>query len=124
MSGARWTFYYDGECGMCAGFVRRARRLDLRERISWIPFDSPDWPPQYLTGDDLERSAWLVSDAGEVHEGFHAIRKLFRQIPALMPLGLLLHIPGIHVVGVPLYRRVARNRYCISIRASACSHRQ
>ena len=114
MRAGEWSFYYDADCGMCAGVVRRLRRFDTRERIAWTPIQSLNAPPPGLTRAALENSAYLVCVPGENHEGFFAFRKLLLRLPLLSPLGVLMWIPGAALIGVPAYRWVARNRYRIS----------
>ena len=63
---------------------------------------------------DLERAAYLSTERGRLHEGFYSFRMLTLRLPALVPLAPLLWFPGISLLGVPLYRWIARNRYCIS----------
>ena len=70
--------------------------------------------PGGLTSDDMERAAYLVDNRGDIHEGFFAFRRLLVELPVLIPLGLLMWLPGLHLIGVPLYRLVARNRRTIS----------
>ena len=135
MSAAHTTFYYDGDCGMCVAFVRRVARFDRRGRVVWTPYQSlldtpspstgegwdggepprlPHAPPPGVTLDDMDRAAYTISPDGAVSEGFYAIRALLKAIPALAPLGLLMSIPGVSLVGRPAYRLVANNRRRIS----------
>ena len=109
-----WTFYYDGDCGMCAATVRWLRRLDWRNRIEWEAAEAIDSPPSGVTRQDLDRSAYLVCAPRENHEGFFAFRKMFMVMPLLFPLGALMWVPGVHLIGVPVYRLVADNRHKIS----------
>ena len=109
-----WTFYYDADCGMCSAVVRWLRRFDTRKRIAWAAIQTLDTPPQGLHHHDLEKAAYLVCGPGDNHEGFFAFRKLLLRLPALSPLGALMWLPGIKLIGVPAYRWVARNRYKIS----------
>ena len=108
------TFYYDGDCGFCTAFVRCLSRLDWRKSVSWRPWQEMACLPQGLTSDDLQRSAYTEDARGGIHEGFFAVRALLVALPALAPLGLLMWLPGLHLIGVPLYRLVARNRCRIS----------
>ena len=108
------TFIYDADCGMCASTVRFLRRLDWRNRISWISAQSLDTPPPSLSWEDLDRSAYLETPTGDLHEGFFAIRKLLLRLPITAPIGALMLIPGVRLAGVPAYRWVARNRYRLS----------
>ena len=134
MSATHTTFYYDGDCGMCVAFVRRVARFDRRGRVVWTPYQSLDpssanptnpesvadlntslnAPPPGVTLADMDRAAYTISPDGVVSEGFYAIRALLKAIPALAPLGLLMSIPGVSLIGRPAYRLVANNRRRIS----------
>ena len=99
---------------MCNAVVRLLRRLDWRNRVSWLSAQSLDTPPPGLTWEDLDRSAYLETPVGYLHEGFFAIRELLLRLPVTAPVGALMLLPGARLVGVPAYRWVARNRYRIS----------
>ena len=114
MSASRAVFYYDGDCGMCLRLVRRLERMNSRDRITWTPYQSLDEPPTGITWEDMDRAAYLISDTGEVREGFYAIRDVLTRLPALSALGLLMYLPGVSLIGTPVYRLVARNRRRIS----------
>ena len=114
MSAAESVFYYDGQCGMCVGFVRWMERCDRNGAIIWTAYQSLETPPVGVTWDGLERAAYFVSDTGEVTEGFYAIRSLLHRVPKLALIGLLLSLPGSALVGPPVYRFIARNRHRIS----------
>lgn len=131
MSVTHTTFYYDGDCGMCVAFVRRVARFDRRGKVVWTPYQSLDYaltnpesvadldtslnvPPPGVTLDDMDRAAYTISPDGVVSEGFYAIRALLKAIPTLAPLGSLMSIPGVSLIGRPVYRLVANNRRRIS----------
>ena len=113
-AGAALILYYDGDCRFCTACVRCLSRLDWRDRISWEPWQNMASLPGGLTSDDMGRAAYLEDDRGDIHEGFFAFRRLLVELPVLIPLGLLMWLPGLHLIGVPLYRLVARNRRTIS----------
>ncbi len=108
------VFYYDADCGMCSSVVRWLRHFDTRARISWTPIQNIHTPPPGLSQDDLRKAAYLVCAPGDNHEGFFAFRELLLKLPPLSPLGALMRLPGVSLIGVPAYRWVARNRYRIS----------
>ena len=70
--------------------------------------------PPAITLSQMQRAAYTITPKGEIAEGYHAIRALFRAIPTLAPLALLMTIPGASLIGVPLYRLIANNRHRIS----------
>ena len=110
MSASGAVFYYDGDCGLCLRLVQRLKKLDDRGSITWTAYQSLDEPPLGISWEDLDRAAYLVSDTDEVSEGFYAIRGLLTRLPALAVLGMFMHLPGVGLIGRPLYRLVARNR--------------
>ena len=111
---AQSVFYYDGGCGFCASVVMALSRLDLRRRVAWVPYQSLETPPESLTWEDLERSAYLETGQSGLHEGFHAFRGLTLLLLPLWPLAAFLWLPGMPGLGTRAYRRLAGNRYGIS----------
>ena len=109
-----WLFYYDGDCGFCTRVVKWLGWLDFSKGVRWIPFQSLEEPPPELAWDDLQSAAYLDCGQGNLQEGFYAFRKLTIKIVPLIPLAPLFWFPGMHLLGVPAYRWVARNRYRIS----------
>ncbi len=106
----RPVVYYDGDCGMCEAAVSLLQRLDILRRFTWTPFQTLDAPPAGLAWADLDRAAYLRTADGRLHEGFHAFRRIALGIPLLLPLAPLLCLPGLHLIGVVVYRWVAWNR--------------
>ena len=109
-----WLFYYDGDCGFCTRVVEGLTWLDFSKGVRWVPFQSLADPPGELEWDDLQTAAYLDCGQDTLEEGFYAFRKLTIKIVPLMPLAPLFWFPGMHLLGVPVYRWVARNRYRIS----------
>ena len=99
---------------MCAATVRCLQRFDWRNRIEWKAMQDIASPPPGITREDLDRSAYLVCAPGENYEGFFGFRKMFMAMPLLFPLGALMWVPGVHLIGVSTYRLVADNRHRIS----------
>jgi predicted DCC family thiol-disulfide oxidoreductase YuxK len=109
-----WVFYYDGDCGFCSRVVQVLGWLDLAKKVRWVPFQSLEEPPPGKAWDDLESAAYLDCGQDNLEEGFYAFRKLTIKILPLVPLFPILWFPGMHFLGVPAYRWVAKNRYRIS----------
>ena len=114
MSGSEAVFYYDGDCGMCTRLVSRLQKFDARGLITWTAFQSLKCPPSGISWDDLDQAAYLISDAGEVSEGFYAIRGLLTRLPTVAAIGRFMYLPGVDLIGRPIYRFVARNRKRLS----------
>ena len=117
-----WTFYYDGECGLCKGLVKWLVHADLSKQIDWIGFQTLSQPPKGLSWGDLNTAAYLETGAGDLYEGFFAIRWLSVKLPPLWPLAIVLWTPGASLLGVPAYRWVARNRGRLSRIISRDAH--
>ena len=109
-----WVFYYDGDCSFCSRVVQCLGWLDFAKRVQWVPFQSLEEQPLELTWDDLDSAAYLDCGQGNSEEGFYAFRKLTIKMLPLIPLAAIFWFPGMHFLGVPAYRWVARNRYRIS----------
>ena len=62
----------------------------------------------------LDRSAYLRTGKGRLHEGFHGFKMLTLRLLPLVPLAPLFWLPGMNFLGAPTYRWIARNRYRIS----------
>ena len=102
------TALYDGHCAFCRACCRCLRALDWRGRIDFIDMHSRDTPP-----DPALLGAMQAHADGETLAGFHAVRRLLRELPLTMPLWLLLRLPGADWLGERVYRFIARNRYRI-----------
>ena len=109
-----WVFYFDGDCRFCTNVVRVLASLDLFRRVNWVPYQSLAKPPVGLSWEELDSAAYLDTGASQLHEGFYAFRMLTLRVLPLLPLAPMFWMPGMTVVGVPVYRWVARNRHRFS----------
>jgi predicted DCC family thiol-disulfide oxidoreductase YuxK len=112
-----WVFYYDGDCGFCAGAGRWLSKADFFHSVEWIPWQSLAEPPNGLSGEDLGRAAYLDAGNGRLYKGFHAFRMLALRLPPLLPIAPMLWLPGMDALGRAAYGWIAQNRY----RFSGCS---
>ncbi len=48
---------------------------------------------------------------GKTYGGFFAVRDIARHLPLSFLLALLLYIPGVSLLGVPVYQWISKNRY-------------
>ena len=112
---AKWTLYYDGRCGFCAGARRWLSRMDFLHSIEWTPYQSLNQPPRGLSWEDLDRYAWMDTGRGRLQEGFPCHEAAGAQA-ATSPS---LRRPDVaagdgHLAGEAAYGWVARNRYRFS----------
>jgi hypothetical protein len=82
--------YRHPDCGRCARIAARHHRLDWLGRIQDTTEPPPDRAP-VRKGEIAVREL----DTGELREGVHAVRAIFRQVPLYWPLLALLAIPAV-----------------------------
>jgi predicted DCC family thiol-disulfide oxidoreductase YuxK len=110
------TVLYDGDCGFCGSAVRLIRANDPAGRFRYVTLGSDEGRTLVAAGGgdpDAEPSLILVDRQG-LHAASDAVVRIGRELRAPWPL--LAAVLG--VVPRPLreavYRRVARQRYCLS----------
>lgn len=108
---------YDGQCLVCKGTKRALLALDWRKRVQFV--DLHDRSRAALVAPGLEQTAALgqihaIDERGQIDAGFRAVRRLLRELPLGFPLWLLLHIPGMSLLGEQAYRFIARRRYILN----------
>ncbi len=110
------TMLYDDTCPLCTFQMRSLTWLDWGERIRWRPLSDPEAAALVPGVDraDLRAAVHCVTPDGTVHRGAHAIRFVAGRVPLLMPLALLLWIPGVIWVAEWVYRFVSRHRHRLS----------
>jgi predicted DCC family thiol-disulfide oxidoreductase YuxK len=60
---------------------------------------------------DLRREIHILVPEGKVLAGYWAVRRLLLVSPITVLFGLLIHLPFIHLIGIPIYRFIANHRY-------------
>lgn len=105
---------FDGECVFCQTQVRWLRRLDWRHQFDWLPnaqrFSArrilPDLDPQAL-----DAAIHCVTQRGEILQSSRALRFVFLRLPLLLPVAVLLWIPGMLPLAERVYQWVSRHRH-------------
>lgn len=97
------TVYYDGDCGMCQGWMRLLRKWDTHKRLQYCPIQTA--PPE------IPRNAVSFSYQGKLYVGADAVTQLLRVL-GRKELWLWLLLP--HFLRRGVYRLVSRYRYTIS----------
>ncbi len=115
------TLLYDGECPMCVFQMKTLSWLDWRGALALVPLADPraqEIAPQ-LTREDLLEAIHCVTPEGRVYRGARAIRFVGLRLPLLVPVALVLWLPGVILLAEIIYRWVSRHRQLFS-RAFGC----
>lgn len=105
---------YDGECPFCSGVVHWLRRLDWRDRMVCLPFQTRGLPEAAgTTVQRARREALALSPGGHLWSGGGTVAAV---LDMLLPFGLPLFraiylIPGVHLLANKIYSVVSENRH-------------
>ena len=90
--------------------------LDWRGALALVPLSSPlahEVAPQ-LTREELIEAMHCVAQNGRIYRGARAIRFVGMRLPLLVPLALILWLPGVIWVAERVYAAISRNRLLLS----------
>ena len=107
---------YDDECWMCTFQMRMLTWLDWCDVARLSPVSDPA-TLQLVPGlnrQDLLEAIHCVSREGAVLRGAQALRFIGLRMPLLVPMALVLWVPGIIWVAERVYSWVSRNRHLLS----------
>lgn len=111
----RWarTVVFDGECGFCQRSIRLGKMFDWLHRIDWRARLEPGLKEEYprLSDEDTQNRMISIRADGKTYGGFYAVRDIMLQFPLTFLPALLLYIPGMSLIGVPVYKWIAKNRH-------------
>ena len=107
---------YDSECSLCSFQMRVLTWLDWFNVLQLVPISHPlaaEVAPQ-LRREDLLEAIHCVTPDGRTYRGARAVRFAGLRLPLLIPLALVMWIPGVIWVAEIIYKRIARNRHLLS----------
>ncbi len=107
---------YDDQCPLCVSQTRMLRRLDWFQAFRFQGISDPravELVPN-LKREDLETAIHCVTKDGKIFRAARCFRFLAMRVPLLIPLALLLWIPGMIWIAEKIYNRIARNRHILS----------
>src|SRR5882724_8033407 len=109
-----WVFY-DGDCPLCTSAVRRFGPLLRTRGFEPRPLQAP-WIGKKpgLSPEQLLIEMRLLLPDGRLYGGADALLQIAQRYWWAWPLYLLGRLPGAKPLLRAIYRRIARNRYCIS----------
>ena len=106
-------FFYDAECPLCLrtkiilGFFDWRKSIDFKKVQLHAANESA---LAEVSEEQLLSDIYSVDKKNRVYRGIDTYVQAFSRIPVLMPLGLLIRIPGIYHLGAWVYGKVAENR--------------
>lgn len=107
---------YDDECPLCTFQMKVLTWLDWLNVAALVPLNSErakEVAPQ-LDRETLRAAMHVVTKGGAIHRGARCIRFLLLRMPLLVPLGLLLWMPGVIWIAEHVYQLIANNRLVLS----------
>jgi predicted DCC family thiol-disulfide oxidoreductase YuxK len=111
----RPTVYFDAACGICAAGQRRLGGLLRRRGWGIVPLQSPEALRRLdLNDGESPDEVKLYTADGRIVGGVEVFLLASRASWWAWPLWLVSQLPFIRPALERLYRRIARNRYCIS----------
>jgi predicted DCC family thiol-disulfide oxidoreductase YuxK len=116
MKGIGNILLYDDQCPMCTFQMRVLSWLDWFNVATLMPMSNPrvaEVAPT-LTREDLSAAIHCVAKNGRIYRGPRCIRYVGMRMPLLIPLSVILWIPGVIWIAERIYAWVSRNRYVLS----------
>jgi predicted DCC family thiol-disulfide oxidoreductase YuxK len=116
MRGAPHTVLYDDECPLCTFQMRVLTWLDWFNTISLLPLSNPraQQIAPTLTRDDLLEAIHCVTREGRIFRGARCLRFVGMRMPLLLPMALVLWLPGVIWIAEHIYQWISRNRHLLS----------
>ena len=113
---AKHVVLYDDECPMCTFQMRMLSWLDWRDRLALVPLSSPRARAvaPALEREDLLEAIHCVTTSGKIHRGARCLRFAGMRLPLLVPMALVLWVPGVIQIAEIIYQWVSRNRHLLS----------
>ena len=116
MAATPHTVLYDSDCMMCTFQMRSLTWLDWFNLTHFLPIKderAAEVAPS-ISREDLLEAIHCITPRGDIHRGARAIRYLGLRMTLLVPLALVLWVPGVIWVAERMYMWVSRNRHLIS----------
>jgi predicted DCC family thiol-disulfide oxidoreductase YuxK len=107
---------YDSECPLCTFQMRILTWLDWFNVVSLLPISSDkarEVAPT-IEREDLMEAIHCVTPDGAIHRGARCLRFVGMRMPLLIPLALILWLPGVIWIAEKVYMWISRNRYILS----------
>ena len=101
----KWVVYFDGNCGFCRRWVKRAQRVTLKQ-VQWRDFRSHGEEAAHLNL-RFDQAAYLIINKRVPLPGFLGFRRLLFAMPLFWLLLPLTYLPGSRRFGDAVYRFIS-----------------
>jgi predicted DCC family thiol-disulfide oxidoreductase YuxK len=107
---------YDGDCPMCTFQMKVLSWLDWFHVLALVPLSNPKAQEiaPHLGREDLLEAIHCVTPERRIYRGARAIRFVGMWLPLLVPVALLLWIPGVIQIAEIIYQWISRHRLLLS----------
>ena len=107
---------YDDHCPLCTFQMKVLTWLDWFNVITLLPISQSRAAvvAPTLTREDLLEAIHCVAKDGRIYRGARCFRFAGMRMPLLVPVALVLWLPGVIWVAEKIYMKVSRNRLLLS----------
>ena len=107
---------FDDECPLCTFQMKSLTWLDWFGVLRFLPVSQPEARAAApgIGREDLLEAIHCVARDGKIHRGARCIRFVGMRLPLLVPVALVLWVPGVIQVAELVYRWISRNRHLLS----------
>jgi len=105
---------YDDGCPLCTFQMRLLTWLDWFDVLALMPLAKAADVAPSLTRDDLLAAIHCLTRDGRIYRGARCLRFAGMRLPLLVPLALVLWIPGVIQIAEKIYAVISRNRLLLS----------
>jgi len=110
------TVLYDDECPLCVFQMKMLTWLDWCDQVSLRPLSDPAAAAlaPHLEREDLLEAIHCIARDGKIYRAARALRFVGMRMPLLVPMALILWIPGVIWVAERVYDFVSARRLFFS----------
>ena len=107
---------FDDECPLCTFQMKTLTWLDWFGVLRFLPVSQPEARAAApgIGREDLLEAIHCVARDGKIHRGARCIRFVGMRLPLLVPVALVLWVPGVIQVAEVVYRWISQNRLLLS----------
>ncbi|MEC7637885.1 MAG: DUF393 domain-containing protein [Verrucomicrobiota bacterium] len=116
MSNARHLLFFDSDCPFCQLQIRLLSKLDWFNTVEFIPLKkfSESLSGVHIEENELNQAIHCVTPKKTIFKGPEAIRFLAMRMPLLVPMSLIMWLPGMMFIAQKIYNLISKNRYVLS----------